>query len=926
MLKSCSIILSLLLILSASVSAETPQITPGVSKTLAVWRAAHYSDVRYKLDLKLEKMSPVLKGTIEVRLRVRESGKEGIPIILDWRKIAGHEKKSRVFDVSLNGKSVAPEELNQHLIFRDGVKEGENVVKLSFESPILKSGSAITRYIDSVDGSEYIYSLFVPSDASTAFPVFDQPDLKAKFTLSAVRSSEWIAVSNAGPCGGRMDGTGIVQNDFCATEPISTYVFAFAAGPFVKFNELGESWPVSNTLRSGGPQKPQPPSNPPINVYLRRSQAEKFKPHAKEFFRLNREAIKYFEKYFDYKFPFPKYDIVLIPEFPFGGMEHAGATFLRERSVIFPTEPTANNYIARASVIFHEAAHQWFGDTVTMEWFDDLWLKEGFATFMANKAMTEVLPQYDSWKVFYQRTKPGAYATDVTKGTTPIYQDIPNLNSAKSAYGNIVYQKAPSFLKQAEFYLGEKDFQNAVQLFLRHHAYSNADWSMLVKAFEATGKKDLTKWADAWVKTRGVPIVRLKRSSYHSYKEMGQPHDTADIYTLVQDDALGEGGKWPLKTKVLLRFKNGTQEIKEVDLFSQSPKTGFGKYWVDIQGNPNFKSQAPVFVFPNFEDKAYGIFLLDPRSRRYALENIRNEKDEFLRSMMWGALWDSVRFGELDPAKYIELAIKNISVEKDVTTISSILGRVRTAHTYYLNNKQKSDFGPKLEKLLMGKMNSAKTNGELLTYYRSYLAVAESPESGDFLESLVLKSKTGRGAIVIGKTAERLSGLLRSRDFFSIAGRLIARGDKRGSELLVSLEKTEKDDASKRYAYSAKAGFATAENKKKYFDDFINNKAISESWIEAAFGAWNSPAQDDLTLPYLERALAELPNLKRDRKIFFVNGWLGAFIGGQKSQQALDIVNKFLKDNPGLDADLRRKILERMDGLERAVKIRSKYK
>ncbi|MDH3530455.1 MAG: M1 family aminopeptidase, partial [Acidobacteriota bacterium] len=622
----------------------------------------------------------------------------------------------------------------------------------------------------------------------------------------------------------------------------------------------------------------------------------------------------------------PKYDIVLIPEFPFGGMEHAGATFLRERSVIFPTEPTANDYIARASVIFHEAAHQWFGDTVTMRWFDDLWLKEGFATFMAYKAMSEVLPEYDAWKVFYERTKPGAYATDVTKGTTPIYQEIPNLNSAKSAYGNIVYQKAPSFLKQAEFYLGENDFQDAVRLFLRDHAYDNADWSALVSAFEATSKQDLSKWADAWVRTRGVPIVRLERSSFHSYPEMGKPHDTADIYTLVQEDALGEGGKWPLKTKVLLRFENGTQEIREVDITKQSDKTGFAKYWVDIQSNPNFRSQAPVFVFPNFGDKAYGIFLLDGRSQRYALENIQNEKDAFLRSMMWGALWDSVRFGELDPAKYIELAIEHIDVEKDDTTIASILGRVGTASLYYIDKDRQTDLGSKIEELLIAKMKGAGTNGELLTYYRSFMSIAKSNKASLLLKRLELAANPGapEGAPA-DPLVQRLGPLLKTKDRFDIVARLAEIGEKDAASLLANLEKENTDDASKRYAYAAKAAFATAENKKRYFDDFINNKELSESWIEAASDVWNSPSHSELTLPYLERALAQLPNLKRDRKIFFVNGWLGAFIGGQKSQEALDIVYEFLKNNPDLDADLRRKVLERMDGLERAVRIRNKF-
>ncbi len=934
---------------NSAAMTNSPEIEPGVSKELAAWRTANYSDVSYKLDLIIRKMAPTLKGTIEISLTTKSD-----TIILDWRKIKGSENLSKISNISINGVSLGlkPEskdetrqqlpvyrEQSEHLVLSDGVIIGKNSIKIDFDSPILKSGSAVTRYVDSEDGSEYIYSLFVPSDASTAFPVFDQPDLKARFTLKiSLDRYLWGAIANApvkearilvapSPPGNFSEK--IVRTiEFEETKPISTYVFAFAVGPFQMVEVEGLD-PVTYVPQEDDLKGESPADNerrvtvsPNLRVYLRKSQFEKFKPHAKEVIRLNREAIKYFEKYFDYKFPFPKYDLVLIPEFPFGGMEHAGATFLRERSIIFPTEPTANNYISRASLIFHEAAHQWFGDTVTMKWFDDLWLKEGFATFMAYKAMGDVMPEYNSWKVFYERTKPGAYATDVTKGTVPIYQDIPNLNAAKSAYGNIVYQKAPSFLKQAEFYFGEETFQQSVRAFLKQHEYGNATWSDLVSAFESTSSKDLSSWSDAWVKTRGVPIVRVKVDPYHEYQDLGKPHDTANIYSLTQEDAVGEGGEWPVKTKVLLRFENGSQEIKEVDLATQNPKAGFAKYWVDIQSKPDFKSQSPIFVFPNFDDKAYGVFLLDPRSQRYAIENIRSENDSFLRSMMWGALWDSVRFGELDPVEYLDLTLENIEAETDETTISSILGRARTAYTYYINDSSQARYGPKLEELLRRNIESSKKTGEILTYYRAFLSIAESGKAKEYLKTLF------REAALKEKNASTVTfapSLLKTKDRFDIVERLIVLRDKDAPRMLAELEKTETDDASKRDAYAAKAGFATAANKQKYFDDFINNKEISESWVEAAFDVWNAPSHEKLTLPYLKKALAELLNLKRDRKIFFVNGWLGAFIGGQRSKEALGIVNKFLKDNPNLDADLKRKILENADGLERAVNIRNKY-
>jgi aminopeptidase N len=930
-------------------SQSLPPIEKGVSQKLAQWRAANYSDVRYKLNLTIEKKAPTLKGAMEITLNVNKTIKArqfgrineiDIPalIVLDWRKIKGNENLSKISNVSINGEKLkldsgditenpfepSYKEESEHLIFQDGVKLGENIIKLDFESPILTSGSAITRYIDKEDGSEYIYSLFVPSDASTAFPVFDQPDLKARFSLITETPLSWKAISNSSTKFYSTNSRGDTNytTEFEETKPISTYVFAFAVGEFSEFQEC--SHPSVGSGSSERYYRSRPCKN---MVYVRKSQAEKFKPHAEEVFRLNRESIKYLEDYFDYKFPFPKYDLVLIPEFPFGGMEHAGATFLRESSIIFPTEPTANNYISRANLIFHENAHQWFGDTVTMKWFDDLWLKEGFATFMAYKAMEKVLPEYNAWKVFYERTKQQAYLTDVTRGTTPIYQEIPNLNSAKSAYGNIVYQKAPGFLKQAEFYLGEKDFQRAVRSFLKKHEFANAEWSDLVDSFEKASGKDLDEWADVWVKQKGVPIFRIKwkndmgaRYAYH-IRQSGFPDK---LY-------------WKQKFKLLLKSGDTTfvrtfnfDDLSKYNISSDATK-GLHDYEND-QFNKLIKGYPYPLIFPNYQDYGYGIFLLDEKSKKYILANIQNEKDDFLRSMMWGSLWDSVRFAELDPKDYVELAIKNIGVEEDVSTISSILSRVETAMTYYLSDAQAKEIAPKLENLLIDKIQHAKTSGEKITYFRSFQSTASTDDAREALKFILLEKspqlKTDVNALQIGILPKSFSNYLpdfKTKDRFDIVTKLIILGDKDAPKLLAELEKTETDDAAKRYAYAAKAGFATAENKAKYWDDFVNNKEISESWIEAAFDVWNAPGHAELTLPYLEKALAELPNHKQNRKIFFVNGWTASFIGGQKSVEALDKVNKFLKDNPKLDIDLQRKILERVDGLERAVKIRKTF-
>ncbi len=1077
-------ILLLIGLLAMSIFAQAPPIEPGVSQELAKWRAAQYSDVRYKLNLTLEKMSPVLKGTIEIRVRVGEKGSGGeketagsgsepgavatgfsTPIVLDWRRIKGHEDKSTISNVSINGRVLSPgfsrqtavggppeggtqnayEESNEHLIFRDGVVLGENVIKLDFTSPILTSGSAITRYVDKEDGSEYIYSLFVPSDASTAFPIFDQPDLKARFSLSVSVPGNWNVISNTSATvaevsvkggatfsthGGKIasiEPIATIRQELPETKPISTYVFAFAAGPWEKVSVPGavatgavsSASPNARVATAPGTDKTEPPTS----IYVRRSQAAKFKPHAAEVFRLNREAIKYFEQYFDYKFPFPKYDLVLIPEFPFGGMEHAGATFLRESSIIFPQEPTKNDHISRALLMFHEASHQWFGDTVTMRWFDDLWLKEGFATFTAYKAMEKIMPEMNAWKVFYERVKQAAYQTDSTKGTTPIYQEIPNLSAAKSAYGNIVYNKAPAFLRQAEFYLGEDKFQAAVRAFLKKHEFGNAGWEDLVSEFESATGNDLNKWANGWVKQRG--LLSTKFSSGRSGDS--RINNGGVIGAFSEEHSLDPGTYQERKFRVVVLYDNGTREVLDHQPYTDVKTTTSQK---TRSGKLIFLKRDPQLIFPNYQDYGYGIFLLDDKSRDYVLKNIQNEKDPFLRSMMWGALWDSVREGELDPKEYVKLVVKVLgsspaggrttpsagqkatgihpSLSKegsqavdDESTVALLLGRVSTAMRYYIDpagpqaplpasahrterSKGPADAGQAgslrsdVEDLLIERMQNAGTLGQRITFYRAFLNVAASDRARGVLKGmlkadpLVSSSGPSRSTTPSAEAAStppnqggepessttpsaeaastppdqggepersttpsaeaastppnqggELGRIpLKAKDKFDIVTRLIILGDPEGIKLLAELEKTETSDDARRWAYAARAGVPTVENKAKYWNDFVSNKDISESWIEAAFGPWNSTSHSELTLPYLQRALAELPNHKRNRKIFFVNGWLGSFIGGQRSEEALAVVNKFLADNPSLDRDLRLKVLENVDVIERAVKIR----
>jgi aminopeptidase N len=354
-------------------------------------------------------------------------------------------------------------------------------------------------------------------------------------------------------------------------------------------------------------------------------------------------------------------------------------------------------------------------------------------------------------------------------------------------------------------------------------------------------------------------------------------------------------------------------------------------------------------IFPNYGDYGYGIFLMDADSRRFVIENLQLIDDDFVRSMLWGALWDSVREAELDPREYVDLVIRSLTRssvrspaftrpgvsskssnasarppeggtpnapgETDETIVSSILGRVSTVMNYYLDASTRDRLAPQLEAVLLDRMQHAETPGQRITFYRAFVSNASTEHGRTVLKAMLAQSTPPQASVPA----------LRTKDRFDIVTRLIILGDPEAPRLVADLEKTGTSDDAKRYAYAAHAAFATEENRTKYWNDFVNNKDISESWIEAAIGPFNSIRYPELSQPYLERALKELPDLKRTRKIFFINNWLSVWLGGQRDEKALAIVNKFLADNPQLDNDLRLKVLENVDVIERAVRIRKRW-
>jgi aminopeptidase N len=856
---------ALFLGLTAEAAPGVPALEPGVSHELARWRTGEYREVRYALSIRIAAGSTRLQGTATIEVTLPRAVPE---LVLDWRPSPG---AARVERLRVNGRPARGRFDQEHLIVPARLlRPGRNRVTLAFESPIALSGSAVTRYLDREDGSEYIYTLFVPSDASSVFPCFDQPDLKARFSLELVVPRAWTAIGSA-----PVAATDDLPDDmrrfrFAETLPISTYVFAFAAGPFDEIADRAAA----------------------TRIFVRRSQASRGRHEAPELLRLNREAVRWFERYFDYRYPFPKYDLVLIPEFAYGGMEHAGATFLREESVLFPSAPNETDVLARAQLVFHEASHQWFGDLVTMRWFDDLWLKEGFANFMAAKAAEALLPKYPVWNAFHA-LKTDAYRTDVTQGTTPIYRPLSNLSAAKSAYGNIVYGKAPGLLRQVEFYVGASAFQQAVRQFVRKHAFAAADWGDLVAALENASRLDLKQWAEAWVTRRGMPEILM---AWDIDRE-GRPRNVV----VEQRDVLGEGRTWPMRVKIFALPESGPPRTAEALLHENRTRVR------ELDGMP-----AIDIAFANLDDYGYGRFLLDPASRDAALERPQRIQDPLLRSLVFDSLWESVRDGQLAPLAYIDLVIRVAATERDPVTLANLLGRAQAAFLRYSSGVQRDAAAPRLERLLVEGMLRSDTQSRRITFLRTFAASAWSGTARAQLKAL------------LAKTLEIPGVALSSRDRFRIIARLLALGDADAGALLASQSAADTSDDGRRYAFAAAAAERNAETKRAYFERFTSGSGIAEGWVDAALLPFNAVEHADLTQPFLDLALAALPEFRRSHKIFFVNNWLAAFIGGQVDAAALEQVESFSRQ-PELDPDLKLQLLEAIDGLARTVRIRGRY-
>ena len=835
-----------------------PLMGPGISRTLADRRARNLSNIRYEMRLAVAD-SDTARGSIVVRF----VSKSRSDVILDFRG-------PTLSHIVVNGRASSPEFNGAHLrIAAHDVHAGENTVTAEFTALIAPAGASIIKFHDEKDGGTYLYTLLVPSDANALFPCFDQPNLKARLRLALTVPATWHALANG--ITEHIDTAGATATyRFRQTDPLPTYLFAFAAGPWHEF--------------TGGPRA--------THLWVRESRAREVEVDSLQ--AQVGSALTSLERYFGVKYPFQQFQYMLSPAFPFGGMEHPGVTMFNEESFIYREPPTLNQRLGRRATIYHEVAHHWFGDDVTMQWFDDLWLKEGFATYMAAK-MQDVEGLPNPWMSFYLRNKPAAYDVDETSGTTPVWQTLDNLDQAKSNYGAIVYNKAPGILKQLNYLVGDSAFRAGLHAFLLAHAYGNATWRDLLASIGTAAHRSLAEWGAQYILRPGMPVVEQR---------LDVSNGAVTRLALVQHPAqsLSGPGVWPMRTQLVLWSHDRAPRYLPVEIRAETTVV------TAATGSP-----APDFVFANANDYAYGLVMLDDRSAGWLEAHVGEVHDTFLRAMLWGALWDLVRDARLSPERFIAAATRELPAERDEQVAAGIAGRLTRAVSGYLSTAQHDSVVGAVERVLIaGAADKQRPYGMRKSQLDAYIGVASTQPALSRLSGWLDSTST--------------AGIpLRQPTRWSIVTHLVERGAPNADALISAEERRDTTTSGRRSAFVAGAAEPSAAVKQRYFDRYFRDATLNEDWATASLRAFNAPDQAGLSLPYLVPALDSLPWIQRNRRIFFLGSWLGGFIGGQHSPAALAAIDDFLGKRPSLPLDLRQKILQTRDELERTVKIRQRY-
>jgi len=832
-------------------------VTSNLTRDEAAARSALIAVASYHVDLDLTGSDEVFDSVCVVRFDCNAPGSASFINLT----------APAVREITLNGEPVSLGAFDGDRITLEGLA-ASNVLRVAANCAYSRSGEGLHRFTDPVDGRVYLYSDLETFDAHRVYACFDQPDMKATYELTVTAPADWIVVSNMAPESSIEDGEALRWH-FPPTPVMPTYITAVMAGPYHVVRDEHDGIP--------------------LGVFCRQSLAPYLDPD--EILEVTRQGFDFYHNSFGIKYPFEKYDQLFVPEFKEGAMENAGCvTFLE--AYIFRSRVTDFAREARAETILHEMAHMWFGDLVTMRWWDDLWLNESFATWAGTLAQAEATRWTSAWTTFAQLYKSWAYRQDQLPSTHPIAADIPDIHAVEVNFDGITYAKGAAVLKQLVAYVGRENFLDGVRKYFGAHAWGNATLADLLSALEQTSDRDLASWSREWLQTAGVNTLRPSYSvdSDGRFTEFAVEQDAAESHPLLRSHRIAIG--------LYDRTEAGLSRRLRVETDVAGPRTVI----------PELAGQRrPDLVLVNDDDLTYAKIRLDDQSLQTLIDNSIGLFTESLpAALCWAAAWDMCRDGEMAARDYVRLVLSGISSVADISVVQTLLRQAGQAARRFADPGWRETGLALLASSLRDLLQAAAAGSdEQLAYLRAFAGVATSADDLTLLSGLL------DGSV-------RLDGLTVDTDLrWALLERLVSRGGPGVAEIDAELAR-DATDAGERHAATCRAAIPTAEAKHEAWRALAGGE-LTIAMFRATLAGFVDLDHEELIEGYRDDYFDVVGDAWRDWSSAMAQDFVsGAYLVGALSPETVAATDAYIaRTEP--PAALRRLLIEGRDDVLRAL-------
>ncbi len=787
-----------------------------------------------------------------------------------------------LISATLNGKELDVSGFDESVGLTLPDLAADNELVVVAECAYSHTGEGLHRFVDPTDDSVYLYSQFETADAKRMFACFDQPDLKATYTITVTAPEDWKVISNA--LTESIDG-GVHR--FAETPVMSTYLVALIAGPYAE-------WTDTYTDDHG---------SIPLGIYCRASLAEFM--DEERLFTETKQGFSFYHKNFGIPYAFGKYDQLFVPEFNAGAMENAGAvTFLED--YVFRSRVTNYNYERRAETVLHEMAHMWFGDLVTMKWWDDLWLNESFATFASVLCQSEATEYTSAWTTFANVEKSWAYRQDQLPSTHPVAADIPDIAAVEVNFDGITYAKGASVLKQLVAYVGVDDFLAGLRDYFTAHKFGNATFSDLLAALEKSSGRDLSDWGSQWLKTTGINVIRPDFEVDDS--------GAFTRFAIIQDGAAPGAGETRVhRMRVGIYDDNASgalERVQSVELDVEGSVTEVA----DLVGVPRGK-----LILLNDDDLTYASVRLDPESLETATARIGDITDSMPRTLVWSAAWEMTRQAEMKARDFVALVEHGIAAETEIGVVQRVLLQATTAIESYADPGWATTVGwPGFSSRLLELARAAESGSDhQLAFINTLLAGRLFDEQIAVVRALL----DGDDPADHGLAGLTIDTDLRWKLVLALATAGAIDSDPSNTPVIDAEAKRDNTSAGTRQAATARAARPLAEAKADAWSQAIDDDTLSNIYTRAVVAGFDRPGQAELLSQYVDKYFAAVPEVwsRRSSEVAqtVVNGLYPSW---EITPEALAKADEFLaNDHP---AALKRLIIEGRAGVERSLRAR----